>query len=137
MINYFFTKVPGGEFNYYTLTIIAAVALILGSFAFRIIYKKRVANRDFVFKKMFKKVPSRLVYFSITLLFLILVRYEKIPFFSMRFWLYSLLLGFLAMTAFYVYKYLKVYPKELENFEARGHVTEETKTVYLPGKRRK
>lgn len=137
MINYFFTKVPGVEFGYYTLAIIAAIALILGSFAFKVIYKKRLDNRDFVFKKMFRKVGSRLIYFAITLLFLVLVRYERIPYFSMRLWMYLLLLAFLGIVAFYAYKYLKVYPKELENFEARGHIPEETKTVYLPNKRRK
>jgi hypothetical protein len=129
---YLFEKSPGQAFSYYTAMLVLIALLIASSFIFKSIHKKRVQNHDFVFKKMFKKIPVRLVYFAIGLLFFLAVRYENIPYFSMRLWLILILLGFLAMLGYYLYKYLKVYPKERDNFESRPKVDATSK--YLPNK---
>lgn len=132
--SYLFTKFPGAEFNYKWHTLGLAVILILGAAVFKTIYRKKVANKDFVFKKIFKKVPGRMIYLGILLIFFVLVRIENIPYFSMRIWLFLTILGVIAATVYYLYEYFKVYPKELENFESR--ITNEPKTVYLPNKKR-
>ena len=139
MLEYLFEKAPGQAFNYYTVVLAVVALLAIGSFAFKNICKKRARERDFVFKKMFRKVPSRMIYFAIGLLFLVVVRYENIPYFSMRILLYLLLLGIAVTAGWYLYKYFKVYPKERDNFESRQAIktVEETKTKYLPNKKKR
>jgi tellurite resistance protein TehA-like permease len=138
-MNYLFTPSPGQAFKYYTALLILVALLIIGSFVFKNIYKKKLENRDFVFKKMYKKVPNRMIYFAIGLLFIIVVRYENIPYFAMRLWLYLLLLGMAVYAGFQVYKYFKKYPKERDNFESRQAVktSVDVKMKYLPNKKRK
>jgi hypothetical protein len=132
--SYLFTRFPGAEFNYKWEVLIAAAILILGAAGFKAIHRKKIANKDFVFKKMFKKVPGRMTYLGILLIFFVLVRTENIPYFSMRIWLILTVLGIIAAAIYYLYKFLKVYPKELENFESR--ITNEPKAVYLPNKKK-
>ncbi len=132
---YLFTRFPGAEFNYKWEVLIAAVILILGAAGFKAVHRRKVANKDFVFKKMFKKVPGRMIYLGMLLIFFVLVRTENIPYFSMRIWLFLTILGVIVAAVYYLYKYLKVYPKELENFESR--ITEDPKAVYLPNKKRR
>lgn len=138
-LSYTFAITPGQAFGYYTEMMILIAILVIGAYLLKTVYKKRVRDRDFVFKKMFRKLPNRLIYFAIGFLFLLLVRYENIPYFSMRFWLYLLLLGLLVMLGFSLYKYLKVYPNERDNFEARKVVKEsdDSKSKYLPNKKRR
>jgi hypothetical protein len=135
LASYLFAKFPGAEFSYKWHVLTLAVILILGAAAFKTIYRKKVANKDFVFKKIFKKVPGRMIYLGILLIFFILVRIENIPYFSMRIWMILTLLGVVISAVYYLYKYFKVYPKELENFESR--IVGEPKAVYLPNKKKK
>jgi len=132
--SYLFVRFPGAEFNYRWWVLATAIVLILGAAGFKAIYRRKVANKDFVFKKMFKKIPGRMIYLGILLIFFVLVRIENIPYFSMRIWLILTILGVVISAVYYLYKYLKVYPKELENFESR--TTNEPKAVYLPNKKR-
>lgn len=132
--SYLFTRFPGAEFSYKWEVLIAAVILILGAAGFKAVYRRKIADKDFVFKKMFRKVSGRMIYLGILLIFFVLVRTENIPYFSMRIWLFLTILGVVASAVYYLYKYLKVYPKELENFESR--TANEPKAVYLPNKRR-
>jgi len=133
--SYLFAKFPGAEFSYRWHVLILATVLILGAAAFKTIYRKKVANKDVVFKKIFKKVSGRMIYLGILLAFFVLVRIENIPYFSMRIWMVLTILGVIASAVYYSYKYFKVYPKELENFESR--ITEEPKMAYLPNKKKR
>lgn len=126
---------PGTEFGYYYVMIALIAVLFLGSFAFKYLLKYKIKHGDFVFKHIFKRVPAKMVYFSIGLLFLTLVRYENIPYFAMRLWMYLTLLGLVITIAYYLYKLLKVYPKELSNFKARPVGKKEE--AYTPHKRRR
>lgn len=133
IFDYLLDATPGQEFKFYYPMIAFIVILFAGSFVFKKFHRKKVDGKDFVFKNLFKKVPSRLVQFAIGFIFLTLIRYENIPYFAMRLWLILAGLGFLFAVGYYVYKYLKVYPKELENFRARPHHAAET-NKYLPNK---
>ena len=85
---YFFTKTPGTEFAYYTHFYVLIAVLFISSFVFGHIYKKR-RKSDLAFKRLFKKVSSRLMTFAILFALLILLRYEQIPFLSTRILLYT------------------------------------------------
>lgn len=130
---YLFESAPGQNFSYYIVGLIIIGVMLVGAILFKQYYAKKIKNNDFVFKKMFKKFPNRLVYFSIGFLFLLGVRYENIPYFAMRLWLILLTVGFLAYFGRQLYKYFKIYPKELANFESRPR--QNTQNKYLPNKR--
>ena len=133
ILSYLFSGTPGSAFNYHYEMLGLTVLLILAAFALKTIYKNRVNNKDFVFKRMFKKTSNRLIYFAIGILFVILVRYENIPYFAMRFWMFLLLLGLLVFLGYQAYKYFKIYPAERDKFESQPKV-ENVKMKYLPNK---
>lgn len=133
--SYLFNSAPGKEFKFYIPLIILAVILILGSIVFAIIYKQR-KKHDFALKRLFKKFSSRLALLGLLFLFLIAVRAENIPYFSMRILLY---LSFLLLI-FFAYKYIKVYkvtyPKEKENVNTIINRPEKHQNKYLPNKKK-
>lgn len=131
--SYLFTKAPGPKFGFYLLALIVVAVLVLISFGLRAYYTKKVNNGDYVYKKMFKKIPNQIVYFAIGFLFLIGLRYENIPYFAMRLWPILLGIGYLAFAGKQIYKYFKIYPKELENFESRPR--QNTENRYTANKR--
>ncbi|MDD3861344.1 MAG: hypothetical protein PHP74_00395 [Candidatus Gracilibacteria bacterium] len=130
---YFFQPIPMDEFSYYIPTIIFIALLICGTIAFSIIYNKK-KKTDFVFKKLFKNIGKRMILIAILLTCYLLVRYENIPYFSMRIWLYITMGLFIFFAYRYAKKYLKVYPKEKINFEM-NHSVKITGKSYLPNKK--
>ncbi len=137
ILKYFFSPAPGHAFQFYNILLTISILLIIAGIVFSTIYKKR-KKTDFAFKRLFKKVPTILVIFGILILFLIAVRYENIPYFSMRIFLYITLLVFL----YFIYRYIKIakvdYPREKENVRLNTG-TGETKhaNVYLPNKNKR
>jgi len=137
LLFYFFNPAPGQDFQYYIPISILVFILIGGSIIFARIYKKKRKN-DFAFKRVFKKTSKRLFLIGLLFLILALLRYENIPYFSMRFWLYlsSLLL------AFFIYKtikcYKKEYPKEKESIKINlSSKVKKSENNYLPNKKKK
>ena len=135
-IDYFFSSTPGRAFNFYIPIIVLIVLLIGGGIAFSYLYKKK-KKEDFAFKRLFKKTSSRMVLFGFILLLLLLFRYENIPYFAMRLWLYTTLIILLI----FIYKTLKtykyVYPKERENAKRRPLASSKKENVYSAKKKRK
>jgi len=129
---YFFQSTPGTEFRYYIPLIIFAALLVIAAIVFSVTYRNKKKN-DFVFKKLFKNLSRRLILIAALVIVYMLVRYENIPYFSMRIWLY--LTG--ALFLFFCYKYIKTYkkdyPKEKLNFEL-SHPEKKTGNKYLPNK---
>ena len=127
---------PGSQFKFYIPMIILGAVLIIGAIAFGIVYKKR-KNHDFAFKKLFKKTSGRLFWLGSLILLLTLIRYENIPYFSMRLLLYLslILIAYSVYRMAYVYK--MIYPKERENVMAKMHKAKEENSKYLPSKKRK
>ncbi len=135
-MNYLFNLNPGSECKYYIPLIILAALLIGGSLAFSFLYKQK-KKTDFAFKRLFKKVASRFTLFGVILVVLLAVRYENIPYFSMRVLLFALLLLIAYFIFHYVRIYLTVYPKEKQNVEFRREQSKKTKKTnpYLPNKK--
>jgi len=119
LANYILTPSPGQAFAYYYIVLSLIVVLFVGSFVFKKFHTKKTKDKDFAFKRLFRKVPAKMIYFGIALTFLLAVRYENIPYFAMRLWLYLTALLLLAAIVYYAYKYFKVYPKELQNLKNR------------------
>ncbi|MFC1615580.1 hypothetical protein ACFL21_00420 [Patescibacteria group bacterium] len=133
IIKYVLTKNPGSEFNYYLEIGILSAILISGGIIFGMIYKRR-KKHDFAFKKLFKRVSKFAVYLGLAYGILLLIRYEQIPYFSMRLWLFitSILL------AWFIFRFLRifitVYPKEKANINRNKKVKKVEK--YSTKKRR-
>lgn len=134
-----FATDPGPNFKFYIPLIILAGILIVGAIAFSMFYEKK-KKTDFAFKRLFAKTSRNLYLMDFLFLFLTAVRYENIPYFSMRLWLYLGLIGLLYM----IYRFAKVYRTsyklESENLAIRAEKTKESKAKapkYLPNKKRK
>src|SRR3989339_1357590 len=110
-INYLFAATPGHQFKFYIPLIILGALLIIGALFFVYIYKEK-RKIDPTFRRLFKKLSSRMTLFGFLFLILVAIRYENIPYFAMRFWLYLVGLFFLYVAYKYLYAYIKVYSKE-------------------------
>ncbi|NIA02054.1 MAG: hypothetical protein GWP15_01595 [Nitrospirae bacterium] len=134
--SYLFTSNPGTAFSYYVPILTLALVLILSSLLFSQYYKRK-KKTNFAFKRLFKKLSNRMLLFGILFLVLTAIRYENIPYFSMRILLYITALIFL----YFIYRYIKIYkvdyPKEKENAQAKQHVVKKEENKYLPNKKKK
>ncbi len=129
-LHYLFAPVPGPHFKFLIPTLVLAGILIAAGVTFSEIYRRKKLE-DFAFKRLFKKVSGRLVAFGILFIFLVAVRFENIPYFAMRIWIY---LGLIILAyAFYHYLriYIKIYPVEKLNAAKKGP---SIRSKYLPNK---
>ncbi|MFA7685301.1 MAG: hypothetical protein WCX95_00690 [Candidatus Gracilibacteria bacterium] len=130
---YFFQAIPGTKFNYYIPIAIFIVLLLVIAIATSVIYRNK-KKTDFAFKRLFKNLSKRLILIAILSLVYLLVRYENIPYFSMRIWLYAIIALFLFFAYRYIKAYKVIYPKEKINFEM-AHPTKKANSSYLPNKK--
>lgn len=136
-IKYLFNTNPGTEFKYYLPLGILVAILIIGGVALSVIYDHK-KHSDFAFKRLFRKTSLKLFLSGILFLFLMGVRYENIPYFSMRIWLF---LGLLIL-AYFIFKLIGTYLVEYKKEKLNTHhssVTTETREVkkYLPNKKKR
>lgn len=130
--HYFFQATPG-DFKYAIPLAIVGGLLILAAIAFTFIYHRK-KKTDFAFKRLFKNLSKRLTLIGSLFIVYVLIRYENIPYFAMRLWMY--LIG--ALFIYFTYRYIKAYkidyPREKANFEM-AHPGKKTENKYLPNKR--
>lgn len=130
---YFFRAVPESNFSYHIPLAIFIALLLIGAIVFSFIYRTK-KKTDFAFKRLFRNLVKRLILFAVLLMIYLLVRYENIPYFSMRIWLYLIM----GLVLFFAYRYIKIYkveyPKEKENFNL-SHPTKKAENKYLPNKK--
>ena len=131
---YFFIKNPGPFLQYFMPLLAFSAALIIGSIAFAKFYKKKKKN-DFAFKRLFKKVANRMLLMGFLFLILVLIRYENIPYFAMRLWLYLAFVLLAYLTYYYIRIYKTVYPIEKENAKTKHVSKKENK--YTPNKKKR
>lgn len=133
---YFFKPSPGTSFSYYLPLLVLIALLLIGAIAFSVIYKSK-KKHDFAFKRLFKSLSKRLIIFGLVLLVLIAVRYENIPYFSMRLWLYLTILLLLHTAYKYIKAYTVEYPKEKENMHSvKRVISTKEENKYLPHKKK-
>lgn len=132
-MNYLFNISPGPNFNFYIPLFILAGILILGGLVFSFYYDKK-KKEDVVFKRMFRKLGTHSVLLGLLMIFLAAVRYENIPYFSMRFLLFLSLLLIAFVGYKYVRKYKVEYPKEVENVQNRPVKKDEKRYVAAKSK---
>ena len=138
ILSYFFSLRPGSTFSYYIHLIIIAVLVIAFALTLQIVIKKHPENR--ALKKLFGKLPAKMKWASAIILFLLAVRYENIPYFSMRVLLYATVLWLGWLFVKHVYLLIKVYPEE-RAFYFRHHqekaANKDKKKTYTTAKKRK
>jgi len=104
-----------------------AVVSLLASIALRIYLKKQ--KEDKIFKKLFRNLPGKLQLFAIMEGLYVLVRYERMPYLSMRFLNYCVLAYGLYLAIRYAQLYFKVYPAENKHHHEKLRLNK-----YLPRK---
>lgn len=127
VLSYIFTPTPGLYFKYYIPFLILAGLLFIGG-----IVLNKMASKNKAIRRTFKKTPGQLTWLGIVLGLLLAFRYERIPFFSMRFVFFIVLILILVVIGKSVQKYLKVYPIEAKRMDT----PKEAKKTYLPNKKK-
>lgn len=138
ILSYLFSLSPGFGFNYYTPLFIYCGIVFVGSYGLDF-YIKKHKNENRVLKSMFGSLPSKLRWLSIVTAFLVLTRYQNIPYFSMRAWLFISLLVAVYLTVKYLRLLIQKYPAEKAFYMKKRTHSEEnsTKKVYSMKKKRK
>lgn len=138
ILKYLFALSPGSAFNYYIPVLVYCGVIIIGAYLLHFyIQKKKNENRTL--KSMFGSLPKKLKLLGFLTLFTLATRYENIPYFSMRMWLYLSLAVFLYLAAKNFYLLVKKYPGEKAFYQqqkARLH-DDKDKKVYTMKKKKK
>lgn len=129
-----FTANPGPDFNYYVPVLILSTLLIIGSIVFSQYYKQK-KQEDFAFKRLFRKTANQMLIFGLLFLVLMALRYEAIPYFAMRLWLYITFAVFIYWAYKNIQKYRVKYP--VEKINAQRKTAERPKKSYSTKKKRK
>jgi|FLOH01.1.fsa_nt_gi Ca2+/Na+ antiporter len=132
LLLYIFDRNPGHVFGYYTLAIILIVALFIFATVFSHYYKLR-KKHDFAFKKVFRNLSKSSYAIAALLTGELAMRYETIPYFSMRIWLYATLCYLLYLAYKYTKAYKVEYPKQKNNYSTK--VVHEDKRTYTAKKK--
>lgn len=133
LLNYFITANPGPEMRFFIPLFALSGILIGSSIVFSMVYKKK-KKTDFSFKKHFKSVSKILLLLGIGLLFVTLMRFENISYFSMRLWLYIMCLLIVFSALYYGRTYKNSYLKDLK--QKSSVVKTETKKYSTAKKKR-
>ena len=123
-ISYILETSPGTEFAYYIPVVVFIAVLVIGAMCMRHLYKAR-KKTDIAFRRLFKNTTKNLVIFIIIFTVLLLARYENIPYFSMRLWMFATGLAFIIIFLRAVKRYTKDYPKLKGNINQREAVEKE------------
>ena len=129
-ILYFFSPNPGREFQYYILLGIL-IAIFIALTVLIYLYAKKHKD-DKAFKKLFRNYPTKFIILAVLLGLYMLLRYNGVPFFSMRFLLYILIGSCIFVVAMAVKTYLKKYPEEKKRRDDRMALNK-----YIPKKKKK
>lgn len=127
--NYLLDPTPGSANHYYIPLIITFALLMIGG----VLCKKylRQHKKDQALRKLFKNTSRNLMALGIIGLLLIAIRYENLPYLSMRFFLWLLVIITIVFFAKTIYTYIKKYPVEKEKI--KKHIE---KKKYLPKKKK-
>ena len=137
LLAYIFNSDPGQAFSYYIPMLVLVVLLIAGSIYTSRLYEKKKRS-DFAYKRLFKNLSKTMATFGVLFLILLGLRYESIPYFSMRLWLYITFGVFLYVAYRYVEKFRKQYPIEKANQDSNSNKRKkQTTKIYTAQKKRR
>ncbi len=128
-LQFYFTPRPDPNFQFTKITLVFIALFFVVGIVIRI-YRKKY-SKDQIVKKMIKRYPGRLFTFGTVLLFLLLVRESGIPFLSMRFWWFALLIFVIYWAVKILINFKKKYMRRMK--QAGSHAV---RAKYLP-KRKK
>ena len=128
LLTYFFEPLPSGPFKYMNILIAVAATCIVAAIALRIYLKKQ--KEDKIFRKLFRELPGKLLFFALTELVYVLVRYERMPYLSIRFLNYMILAYGLYILVMSAKNYLKIYPAAKQHHDNQVKMNQ-----YLPRKK--
>lgn len=127
ILKYFFEPLPVGPFKFIYVFIGLIVAAIIASIALKIYLKKQ--KEDKIFKKLFRSVPGKLQLYAFMEAIYVLVRYERMPYLSIRAFNYAIIAYGLYVLITSAQLYIKVYPAEKKHHEHQVNMNK-----YLPRK---
>lgn len=128
-LSYLFDRFPGSAFLYMIPCIILFLVLIVGSFYLESWIRRHPLRPSL--KLTLPHVGGRLRAFGIIGFVLLWIRYENLPFLSMRALLLLFFLSFLAYIAMCVYRFNVVLPKKIEENKRLNKLKS-----YLPKKKK-
>ncbi|MCD6109590.1 hypothetical protein J7J83_02430 [bacterium] len=107
-ISYLFSPIPVSVFHYSFYLIIYSIALIVIAIAMKIIIAKKSSK---ALRRVYRNMPSHFIWIALTLIILIESRTNAIPYLSMRFLLYIVILISIYLVAINIYRFFTKYPK--------------------------
>jgi len=127
LILYFFSPLPEGPFRFMYFFIVLGAISLIGGIVLKVYLKKQ--KNDKIFKKLFRDLPGKLILIGILEGLYVLVRWQRLPYLSLRFLNYLVLAYVIYVVFHYVQLYIKVYPEDKKHREAQIK-----KNQYLPRK---
>ena len=129
ILEYFFSPIPSGPFKYFIVLAAVASMAVAAGIALKILIKSQ--KEDKMFKKLFRALPGKLILFGVLEGIYVLVRFERIPYLSIRFLNYAIFAYGLYLAFHYIQLYVKIYPVEKKHREEQMQ-----KNKYLPRKKK-
>ncbi len=130
---YLFSPIPGSAFKYSTAVMIFAVALIVIAIALIILIK--IKNNNKALRKVYRNTPGHFIWMGISLIVLTASRTNAIPYLSMRFLLYIILLISVYLVGLNIYRLFTKYP-EMKNVTKPKPKKEDNKKSYSTSKKK-
>jgi len=132
VLSYLFSPIPGTAFNYINLVLIYSGILILAAILLKVVFIVKKGNK--ALKRTLKTAPSQFAWCGVIIALLALSRTNGVPYLSMRFMFFVMILLSVYYIAKSIYRMIKVYP-EIKNLVEKPDQKEE-KTVYTTKKKK-
>jgi len=133
IISYLFSPIPGSVFHYSLFLMIYAIILIVVAVIVKVLIITIKTNK--ALRRVYRHMPNHFVWIALTLIILIKSRTTAIPYLSMRFLLYIIVLISLYLVTINIYRFFTKYP-EIKNLIKPKANKEETKHNYSTAKKK-
>ena len=131
VLSYLFSPIPGTVFNYINLVLIYSGLLVVAAILLKVLFIVRKGNK--ALKRTLKTAPSQFAWCGVILPLLALSRTNGVPYLSMRFILFIMVLLSVYYIAKSIYRMIKVYP-EMKNLIEKPQQKDD-KVVYTTKKK--
>ena len=104
--DYLFNIRPNSFTHYGTYFSLSAVCVL----AFSLLIRAQVKKIPLIYRKLSRKISTILFSYGTISLFLFFLRVERVPYLSMRLWLWLWMICFITGTSFFIYKEYRQIP---------------------------